>query len=349
MSDLLSHESLQVIWFIIWGLLWAIYFILDGFDLGMGTLLPFLTRADGERRTLFNAAGPFWDGNEVWLITAGGVTFAAFPLAYAVMFSALYAPLLILLFALIFRAVSFEFRNKIDHPQWRCVWDCVQFLGSFLPALLLGVAFANLFQGLPINENGVFMGNLFSLLNLYGIMGGLLFVLMFCLHGSLWLAIRSGGDLHNKAIHAATRIWPVLAAAAVIFLMATAVYTPLFHNYASRPALMLIPILAVTFLITLRFLLAGGMLKSSFAASAGFILFLTFFGVIGMFPNIIPSSLSPEAGITIARAASSQLTLTIMLFVALICVPVVIGYQAWVYSVFSFKITDEDLGSEHAY
>ena len=141
---------LETTWFVLWGLLWAVYFVLDGFDFGMGTLLPFLAKNDEEKRIIYNAAGPYWDGNEVWLITAGGVTFAAFPKAYAVMFSALYAPLLILLFALIFRAVSFEFRNKKDCPQWRKFWDACQFLGNFLPALLLGVAFANLFMGIPI-------------------------------------------------------------------------------------------------------------------------------------------------------------------------------------------------------
>ena len=163
---------LETTWFVLWGLLWAVYFVLDGFDFGMGTLLPFLAKNDEEKRIIYNAAGPYWDGNEVWLITAGGVTFAAFPKAYAVMFSALYAPLLILLFALIFRAVSFEFRNKKDCPQWRKFWDACQFLGNFLPALLLGVAFANLFMGIPIDGNGVYHGNIIKLLNPYGLAGG---------------------------------------------------------------------------------------------------------------------------------------------------------------------------------
>ncbi len=349
MSEFLSHEALQVIWFVIWGLLWAIYFILDGFDLGMGTLLPFITKNEFERRVLYNAAGPFWDGNEVWLITAGGVTFAAFPKAYAVMFSALYAPLLILLFALIFRAVSFEFRNKIDNPQWRRLWDAFQFLGNFLPALLLGVAFANLFQGIPIDAKGVYQGNLFSLLNIYGLAGGVFFVVMFALHGSLWLAIRSEGEIHARALRAAAGLWPVLTGLALVFLMATAAYTPLYNNYNHMPPLYVVPVLAVALLFALRFLIAGESLKLAFFASAGFILCVTFFGVLGMFPAIIPSSLSPEASITIAKAASSKLTLTIMLAVSLVCVPVVIIYQAWVYSVFSHKIREEDLDPEHSY
>ena len=137
---------LETIWFVLWALLWAVYFILDGFDLGLGSLLPFLGKNEAERRIMYNAAGPFWDGNEVWLISAGGVTFAAFPKAYAVMFSALYAPLLLLLFALIFRAVSFEFRNKVEHDSWRALWDGVHFLANLIPCVLLGVAFANLFM-----------------------------------------------------------------------------------------------------------------------------------------------------------------------------------------------------------
>jgi len=349
MSELLSYEALQILWFLLWGLLWAIYFILDGFDLGMGTLLPFIAKTNEERRIVFNAAGPYWDGNEVWLITAGGVTFAAFPLAYAVMFSALYAPLLILLFALIFRAVSFEFRNKIDNPQWRSLWDGVQFLGSFLPALLLGVAFANLFMGIPINERGVYMGNLFSLLNLYGIAGGLFFVVMFALHGSIWLAIKSEGVMHERALSYARMLWPALTGLAVVFLIATKFYTPLYNNYFKTPVLLIIPIVAVVLLFLLRFFISGKMLKASFFSSAGFILLVTFFGIIGMFPNIIPSNLSEAAHITIAKSASSELTLTIMLCVALVCVPIVIIYQSWVYWLFSHKVTEKELNSEHSY
>lgn len=349
MSEILSYEALQTLWFLLWGLLWAIYFILDGFDLGMGTLLPFIAKTNEERRVIFNAAGPFWDGNEVWLITAGGVTFAAFPLAYAVMFSALYAPLLILLFALIFRAVSFEFRNKIDNPQWRSLWDGVQFLGSFLPALLLGVAFANLFMGIPINERGVYMGNLFSLLNLYGLAGGIFFVVMFALHGSIWLAIKSEGVMHERALSSARILWPALTGLAVVFLIASKFYTPLYENYFKTPVLLIIPIIAVVLLFLLRFFISGKMLKASFFSSAGFILCVTFFGVIGMFPNIIPSNLSEAAHITVAKSASSELTLTIMLCVALVCVPIVIIYQSWVYWLFSHKVTEKDLDSEHSY
>src|SRR5512143_2144106 len=170
---------LETTWFIIWGVAWAVYLLLDGFDLGLGSLLPLLGRSERDRRVIVNAMGPFWDGNEVWLITAGGVTFAAFPRAYAIMFSGLYTPLMLLLFALILRGVAFEFRGKVDSAAWRSVWDACLVAGSFLPALLLGVAFANIFAGIPLDAQGLFLGNLFTLLNAYGLLGGLLFVAMF--------------------------------------------------------------------------------------------------------------------------------------------------------------------------
>lgn len=348
--DIFSYETLQIIWFVLWGLLWAVYFVLDGFDLGVGTLLPVLGKTDYDRRVMFNSTGPFWDGNEVWLITAGGVTFAAFPKAYAVLFSSLYAPLLLLLFALIFRAVSFEFRNKIDSPGWRKLWDTMQFVGSFLPALLLGVAFANLFQGIPIDANGVYHGSLLGLLNVYGLAGGLFFVAMFCMHGAIWLAIRTEkGDLHDRVIAAAKSAWAATLALAVVFLMATSYYTNLFANYQALPVLWLFPLLAVVMLLAARFFIAGEAYWLAFGASALFILCITFFGVFGMFPALVPSSMDPAYSVTMAQAASSFKTLQIMLVVTLMFIPLVIAYQAWVYTVFSFKLTREEIMKEHAY
>ncbi len=225
---------LETIWFLLWGLLWAIYFTLDGFDLGLGTAMPFLAKNDKDVRTIYNSLRPFWDGNEVWLITAGGVTFAAFPTTYAVMFSTLYTPLLLILFALIIRAVSFEFRGKIEGRGWNRLWDTCLFLGSFAPALLFGVAFANIFQGIPFDAKGVFHGNLLSLLNPYGIVGGLLFVLLFVLHGLLWLAIKTSGDLHERTVRTLPVIWVVLLVVAVIFLVHTWFATPLYDNYLGK-------------------------------------------------------------------------------------------------------------------
>jgi cytochrome d ubiquinol oxidase subunit II len=226
---------LPIIWFILWGVLWAVYFMLDGFDLGMGTLMPFLAKDDTDRRVIYRALGPFWDGNEVWLITAGGVTFAAFPATYAVMFSGLYSALMLILFALILRGVSIGFRGHVDDPRWRRLWDTGFFLGSFLPALLLGVAFANLFKGIPIDAEGIYRGTLFTLLNPYGLAGGILFVLLFIVHGSLWLTVKTHGDLQQRAAKTAAKAWVALLIMAVLFLLATAEWTSLFANYSTRP------------------------------------------------------------------------------------------------------------------
>ncbi len=340
---------LEGTWFILWGLLWAIYFVLDGFDLGMGTLTPFIAKTDAEKRIMLNAAGPFWDGNEVWLITAGGVTFAAFPTAYAVMFSALYAPLLLLLFGLIIRAVSFEFRNKVDSDRWRRVWDKCHFLGNFVSALLLGVAFANLFLGIPIDGEGVYHGNILKLLNPYGLVGGMLFVAIFCMHGALWLAVKSATIMRERALCCAKTLWPWVLALSVLFLLMTYTYTDLYDNYARIPLLLLLPLAAVAGLAGVRVMLAQGKELLAWACSAGFIACVTLFGVVGMFPRLVPSSLDPAFSVTIQKAASSPLTLKIMLGVALVAVPVVIGYQAWVYFTFSHKVTEEELASGKAF
>lgn len=341
--------TLETAWFILWGVLWAVYFALDGYVLGIGTLMPFLTRNEEERRTLYNAAGPFWDGNQVWLITAGGVTFAAFPGAYAALFSGLYTALMLLLFSLILRGVSFEFRSKVDNPAWRRMWDACHVLGSFLPALLLGVAFANIFKGIPLNAQGVNEGSLFGLLNPYGLAGGVLFVLMFTLHGALWLGVKAQGEMAQKAAAAARGIWPPLAAMVILFLVLTAVYTRLFDNYLAHPALLAILLLPVVGLLQVRRAASRGRFVQAWAASAVSIVGVTLFGIAGIFPALLPSSLDPAFSMTIFNSASSPKTLMIMLGVALTFIPIVIAYQAWAHRVFGHKITEEDLASEEGY
>jgi cytochrome d ubiquinol oxidase subunit II len=340
---------LPIIWFVLWGVLWAVYFMLDGFDLGLGTLLPFLAKDESDRRVIHRAMGPFWDGNEVWLITAGGVTFAAFPTTYAVMFSGLYSALMLILFALIIRGVSLAFRGEVDDPRWRRLWDTGLFLGSFLPALLFGVAFANLFKGLPIDAAGVFQGNLLTLLNPYGLAGGLLFVLLFLLHGSLWLAVKTHGDLHRRGARLAAKIWPWLTGMTVIFLLATRRWTSLFDNYADRPVLLLIPLVAVAALITVRACIKRAQWWKAWFASSLTIVGITLFGVVGLFPDLLKSSLNPAYSFTAYNSSSSPLTLKIMLGVALTFVPLVIAYQVWVYFLFKDKVEPEDLAREEGY
>ncbi len=335
--------DLQTIWFFVWGLLWALFFVTDGFDFGIGTLYPFLGKKEEDKRAMINAMGPLWDGNQVWLITAGGVTFAAFPLFYAVMFSSLYSALMLILFALIIRGVSFEMRHQVDDPRWRKLWDTCIFLGSFLPALLFGVAFANIFKGIPIDQNGVYHGTLFTLLNPYGLVGGLLFVMLFMVHGAIWLAFKTEGEIHDRAAFTATALWPVLLVVAVAFLVYSWFATNLYANYMANRSLFVVVAVTVLALLATRLFLAKGAFFKAWVASALTIMGAVFFGVVGLFPNLFPSSLDAKYSLTAFNASSSPLTLTIMLVVAAIFVPIVLIYQIWAYKVFSGKITEDEM------
>jgi cytochrome bd ubiquinol oxidase subunit II len=340
---------LQDIWFFLWGLLWAVYFITDGFDLGIGTLLPFLGKDEESKKIMVTAMGPLWDGNEVWLLTAGGVTFAAFPKVYAVMFSTLYSPLMLILFALILRGVSLEFRSHIDSPGWKRLWDTCLFLGSLLPAILFGAAFANIFRGIPFDQTAGFQGNLLTLLNPYGLLGGILFLLLFLVHGANWLAIKSDGELHQRAINTGKKLWPILLVVAVIFLGATYVSTPLYNNYFNNPLLFLVIIITVLALLGIRIFLGSMSPGKAWFSSALTIIGATFFGVIGLYPNMFPSIINPIYNLTAHNASSTPLTLKIMLTVVLIFVPIVLIYQVWAYILFKGKVTKDDLNYEEVY
>lgn len=333
--------TFQIIWFILWGVLWAVYFMLDGFVLGAGTLSPFLARDEKERGMIVRTFGPVWNGNEVWLITAGGATFAAFPTTYALMFSYLYTALLLLLFGLILRGVAVELRNKEPDLSWRQNWDKVAFVGSLIPALLFGVAFGNIFAGLPMDAAG-YHGSLLSLLNPYGLLTGALFVLLFLVHGALYVAIKTVGPLSERAAASAKRLWPALLVVAALFLAATAVATKLYDNYLNHPILFIVPLLAVAALVTIRLKLAGDCPLCAFAASCATILLVVATGVIGLFPSLIPSSIDPAYNLTIFNSSSSQYTLKIMTVVAFIFVPIVIAYKVWVYRAFSARVTPDD-------
>ncbi|MCB9480906.1 MAG: cytochrome d ubiquinol oxidase subunit II [Desulfobacteraceae bacterium] len=334
---------LESTWFFLWGLLWAVFFMTDGFDLGIGTVYPFLGKNDEEKRVMINSLGPLWDGNEVWLITAGGVTFAAFPLVYSVMFSALYTPLMLILFALIIRGVSFEFRGLSNKKSWVRIWDTSIFVGSFVPSLLFGVAFANIFMGIPIDENGIMQGNLFSLLNPYGILGGILFVVLFVVHGLLWICIRGTENLKQRASNLVKKVWIAELVVIVGFVFASYVYTGLFENYFKYPALWLILVFAVISLLMIRFYISKEKYFFAWASSASTIVFCTFFGIAGLFPNLFPSSINPDFSLTAFNSASSPYTLKIMLGVVIVFVPIVIAYQGFAYKMFSTKVDPKDL------
>lgn len=338
---------LESIWFFLWGLLWAVFFITDGFDFGVGALYPFLGKTDTEKKIMMGSLGPVWDGNEVWLITAGGVTFAAFPIVYAVMFSSLYTALMLILFALIIRGVSFEFRGQVKDPRWHRVWDTCFFIGSTVPAVLFGVAFANIFMGIPIDKDGIFQGNLFTLLNPYGLLGGVLFLALFLEHGAIWLSLKTEGDLHTRSKDAAAKIWPVLLVVAVIFLVASKFATNLYDNYLENPALFLIILVTVLALVGVKLFLVKEDYFKAWCASALTITGATFFGIAGLYPNLFPSSIDPAFSLNISNSASSPLTLKIMLTVVVIFIPIVIAYQIWTYRLFGGKITDKDVLYDH--
>ena len=339
----------QVIWFVLWGVLWSVYFMLDGFVLGTGMLHYALGKNDGEKRVLINTIGPVWDGNEVWLLTAGGATFAAFPTTYALMFSYLYTALLLLLFALIIRGVSYEFRGKVDSGAWRKGWDVAILLGNFIPALLFGVAFGNIFAGLPMDAAG-YHGSLLSLLNPYGLLTGVLFVMLFAVHGALYAAVKTRGELSARSAAMAARLWPVLLVVAVAFLGYTHFATKLYDNYFSNPLLLIVPILAVSALVGIRMFAWKGDHLKAFVASCLTIVLVVATGVIGLFPNLIPSSLDPGYSLTIFNSSSSPYTLKIMTVVALVFVPIVIAYKIWVYRIFRAPVTVEEvMGDRQAY
>jgi len=334
--------ALQTLWFVLWGLLWAVYFILDGFDFGAGMLRLFVARDETERRVTLASIGPVWDGNEVWLITAGGATFAAFPRTYASMFSFLYLPMLLILFSLILRGVSIEYRNKDDGARWRANWDRLLALTSFTAPLVLGLGFGNIFQGLRFDSNG-YHGGFWPLFNPYGLLTAVLFVVLFLQHGALWLSWKTGAEVARRADRTAGVVWFIVLIVAAGFLVLTGFSTKLYENFLAAPGLFVVPALAVIALVAVKVLQAGGKPFPAFLASGLTILLVMATGLIGLFPNLIPSQTDPSASLTIANSSSSPYTLRLMAIVALIFVPIVVVYQFLVYRFFRSKTTAADV------
>jgi cytochrome d ubiquinol oxidase subunit II len=325
--------ALQVLWFVLWGLLWAVYFALDGFDFGACMLRGSLFRGEAERGAILSSIGPVWDGNEVWLITAGGATFAAFPGVYASMFSFLYLPMLLILFSLIARGTAIEFRNKHDSPGWKRTWDRILAVSSLTAPLVLGLGFGNIFQGLPFDASG-YRGTFPGLFNPYGLLTAALFVAAFLYHGALWIALKTEGEVASRARSIAGSLWYAVLAAAVAFLAATGLATRLYRNYLAAPAWILVPCAAVAALAATRIALARSRLLAAFLSSCAFIVGLIATGLIGLFPNMIPSSLDASASLTITNSSSGPYTLRVMAVVALVFVPIVAVYQLLVYRFF---------------
>jgi len=340
---------LPTIWFFIWGLLWAVFFMTDGYNLGLSSLLFFVSRNDSERRQVYNTMAPFWDPHEVWIIAAGGMPFAVFPVVYATLFSALYAPMLLVLFGLIFRDVSMEFRNKRTSYAWKLLWDVLLVVGSILPTFLLGVLFANLFRGIPIDGDGQLQGGWLVALNPYAIAGGILFLVMFALHGLIWLAVKTQGTLFDRATAWAKKAWLVMLLTLAGFLVYSGFQTKLYANYFRYPVLFVLPLIAVLGLALVRQFLAFESVWKALFASSGMIFFVVMTTLAGLYPNMVPSTLNSSFSLTIHNASSSPLTLKIMLVITLIFTPIIILYQAWANYIFRHKVSEQEVDSKESY
>ena len=323
--------SLAEFWFVLVGFLFAGYFFLEGFDFGVGMLLPVLGKDDTGRRVMINTIGPVWDMNETWLIVAGASMFAAFPYWYATLFSGFYLPLLLILAALIVRGVAFEYRGKIDDERWRRRWDACIVVGSLVPALLWGVAFANIVRGVPIDADGNYTGTLVTLLNPFGLLGGVTAVVLFATYGAIFVAFKTVGTIRADACNLATWLGLITVPSAVAFLS----WTQLAHGDA---------VSLVLAALTASALAAG--LVANAAEREGWAFCLVGASIIGvvatlfvaLYPDVMPSSTDPAFSLTISNASSTPTTLTLMSWVALFTLPFVLAYQGWTYWVFRKRI-----------
>lgn len=329
--------NLNILWFLLIGVLYVAYFVLDGFDLGAGILLPFVGKLDKERRVVLNAIGPHWDGNEVWLLTAGGATFAAFPQWYATLFSGFYLPLFLILVALIMRGVAFEFRSRDENKVWRAFWDWAIFFGSFVPALLWGVAFANIVKGVPIDATMTYTGGFFNLLNPFALVAGLVSLTGFTLHGALFLSLKTAGEVSDRAKKWVNRAWLVCLVVFAALILGGFTFGHLFTSFVSLPVIALL--LAFVLLAVLGVMFAKGKPGLAFILSSVVVLLSTAAVFLQLFPNVMISSTDPAFNLTIYNASSSQYTLGVMAKVALFLVPVVLAYTVWSYWVFRKKVT----------
>jgi len=334
---------LNELWFVIVAFLFVGYFVLDGFDFGVGMSLPFIAKDDTDKRVVINTIGPIWDLNETWVIVAGAALFAAFPEWYASLFSGFYLALFLMLAALITRGVAFEYRGKGNTAKWRNTFDWMIVVGSAVPALLWGVAFANIVQGVRLNEDHIFVGydiplvgNLLVLLNPYGLLGGLVTLSLFFTHGLIFLTMKTDGEIKERARVLATKVGLIATALAAVFL----VWTLLEHP--TMPGLVLSAIAAVTLI---------GALVTNLLKREGFAFGLVVVTVItavsslfvALFPNVLPSTLDAAFSLTVENASSSQYTLEVMTWVAVIMIPLVLAYQTWTYWVFRKRITRESI------
>lgn len=335
--------DLNIIWFFLVGILLTGYAILDGFDLGVGAL-HLLTKNDTDRRTMINSIGPVWDGNEVWLVTAGGALFAAFPEVYATVFSGFYIAFMLLLFVLIFRAVAIEFRSKHAGKRWRASWDIAFSISSMLIALLMGIALGNIITGIPLGSDKEFTGTFLGLIKPYTVLIGITALSLFMMHGAIYLVMKTDGELQIKVKSWVNNAIIFFVICFVTATMATLIYYPnMVNHFKEYPALFLIAILNMLAIANIpREIHLGREFRAFLSSSASIALLMVLFA-IGIFPNIVLSNPLPENSLNIYNAASSQKTLGIMLVMALIGMPFVIAYTVIIYKVYKGKVKLDEM------
>ena len=334
--------NLQILWFCLIAFFWSGYFVLEGFDFGVGMLLPFLPRDEEERSEMFRSIGPVWDGNEVWLVVAGAATFAAFPSWYGTMFSGFYLALLFVLVLLILRVVSFEWRDKGDKARWRRVWMWANAVGSAGIPLVWGVALADLIYGLPINSGGDYTGNFWDLFSAYSVLAGVAFVLLFAFNGAGYLALRTSGDLYERARRAARALAvPAIAVGAAFMIWTVVVAVDQNHKDIFPPVLP--AVIAIVALLLAGYFAYRGRNGLGFAMTAIATLAAVATLFTGLYPRVMVSSTSFGNSLTVPGTASVHYTLAVMSVVALVLVPVILLYQSWNYYVFRTRITGSEL------
>jgi cytochrome d ubiquinol oxidase subunit II len=336
--------TFQTTWFLLIAVLWVGYFILEGFDFGVGMLLPFVSRNEADRRAVLTTLGPVWDGNEVWLLVAGGATFAAFPEWYATLFSGFYLPLFLILISLIVRGVAFEYRSKYGKAQWRQRWDVAILISSAIPALLWGVAFANIVRGVPIEEsaqgNLEYVGGFFNLLNPYALLGGVVTLTVFLTHGAIFLSLKTAGSIRERSRDLAAKIGLVAAVAAVAFLVWTNLMLP-------ELDLIVVTLSAVVALAWVAGLVATVKVREGWAFIFSAVAIATFVSNLffALYPRVMPSSLGAQFDLTITNASSTEYTLKVMTVVAVIMTPLVLIYQGWTYWVFRKRVSANQIAN----
>jgi cytochrome d ubiquinol oxidase subunit II len=336
--------TLEILWFCLICVLWTGYFVLEGFDFGVGMLLPVLGKSEADRRTMFESIGPVWDGNEVWLVVAGGATFAAFPVWYATLFSGFYLALLLILLLLIVRVLSFEWREKAESPRWLVVWTWMNTIGSVGVPLLWGIALASLLRGVPIASDQNFAGDFGDLFSGYTVLAGVALCLLFATHGAVYLTLRASGELRVRAKRAAAALGPAATIVGAGFLVWTLVVARDANDKGLFPGLVPAAVAAVAALAAVLFVRSGRE-GSAFAATATMIVAVVVTLFVSLYPRVMVSDPGFANSLTIDNASSEDYTLTVMTVFAAVLIPVIVLYQAWTYHVFRARLGGDDAGT----